>query len=226
MDAAVVAAWIAAGAAALSAVVNAYFIASSGRRQQENELVVSALTHFVGGSQERSAGLATLRVLSGGAGSFPSDASVTQPPPRSWVRVGTRLWLASRAGQSRAAWSRYAPAVGQLFYRQLIYVLCHGRNRWEAHEIANVVAMADWLINDEMLAFDDSRQREHLATAMCTYLNDWEAEVKKVKDKALKNSDEDILPHRSHYESADFVIKKINNEWKKRLKGSSDELSR
>lgn len=72
MDGAVIAAWIAAGAAALSAAVNAYFIASSGRRQQENELVVSALEHFVGGSQERTAGLAALKVLSGGGGLSPA----------------------------------------------------------------------------------------------------------------------------------------------------------
>lgn len=153
MDGAVIAAWIAAGAAALSAAVNAYFIASSGRRQQENELVVSALEHFVGGSQERTAGLAALKVLSGGGGSLPSDASKAQPRPGSWVRSWTRPWFASHAKRSRARWSRYAPAVGQLFYSQLIYVLCHGGNRWRAHEIANVVAMVDWLITDEMLAF-------------------------------------------------------------------------
>ncbi|HEX2320646.1 MAG TPA: ATP-binding protein [Streptosporangiaceae bacterium] len=53
MTGAVIAAWIAA--AALSALVNAYITAWSGRRQRETELVVSSLTHFVGGSQERSA---------------------------------------------------------------------------------------------------------------------------------------------------------------------------
>jgi hypothetical protein len=228
VDAAVVAAWIAAGAAALSAVVNAYFIASSGRRQQENELVVSALTHFVGGSQERSSGLAALKVLSGGEGSFPRDASIAQPPPRSWVRFWTRPLSALRARRSRARWSRYSPAVGQLFYRQLIYVLCHGRRRWEAHEIANVVAMADWLITDDKLAFDDPQQREQLATAMCTYLNDWKAAVVKAKEKALKESDEKAvkesdengLPPHAHYGSVVFVTKKINDEWKQMLGGS------
>jgi hypothetical protein len=225
LDAAVVAAWIAAGAAALSAAVTAYFVASSGRRQQENELVVSALTHFVGRSQERSAGLAALRVLSGGAGSFPRDASMAQPPPGSWVRVFARLWFAARASRSRARWSRYAPAVGQLFYRQLIYVLCHGRNRWEAHEIANVVAMADWLVNDEMLAFNDPQQRKQLDTAMCTYLSDWGAEVKKPKEENLKDPDENSLPPHAHYESVKFVTKKINNEWRKRLTESPNGLS-
>lgn len=191
MDAAVVAAWIAAGAAALSAAVNAYFIASSGRRQQENELVVSALTHFVGGSQERSAGLAALKVLSGSVSSFPSDASTAQPPPADSVRFRARPWFASRARRSRVRWSRYAPAVGQLFYRQLIYVLCHGGRRWEAHEIANVVAMADWLIADKRLAFNDPQQRKQLATAMCTYLNDWDAEVEKAKEKARREAKEE-----------------------------------
>ena len=198
MDAAVIAAWIAAGAAALSAAVNAYFIASSGRRQRENELVVSALTHFVGGSQERSAGLAALRVLSGGEGFFRSDAPMAQPPPGNWIWLRTLLGFASRARRSRAGWSRYAPAVGQLFYRQLTYVLCHGRNRWGAHEIANAVAMADWLINDEMLAFDDSLQREQLATAMCTYLKDWGVEYTKAQEKAPKDSDENTLLAHAH----------------------------
>jgi len=107
----------------------------------------------------------------------------------------------------------------------LIYVLCHGRNRWQAHEIANVVAMVDWLITDEMLAFDNSQQRKQLTEAMCTYLNDWGADVKKAREKALKEEDKNSLPPRAHYESVVFVTKKINDEWKQRLSGSPNESS-
>ncbi len=78
---------------------------------------------------------------------------------------------------------------------------------------------------DEMLAFDHSQQRERLATAMYTYLNDWEAEVKKAKQKALKESDENSLPPHAHYESVVIVTKKINDEWKQKLSGSPNELS-
>jgi hypothetical protein len=139
-DSAVTAAWIAATAVAVSAAINAYLAAWGSRRQRETELIVSALTHLVGGSQERSAGLATLRTL--------------------------------RARTGRRAWGEYSSSVERLLHTQLLYVLVHGRNRWQAHEAANVEVMAEWLLSDQTFSLTE-RDRERLWSAMQRYGDDW-----------------------------------------------------
>lgn len=148
----VLAAWVAAAAAAMSALVNAYITVRVNRHTSEMELVVSALNHFVGGSQERNAGIAALRVLSGAAAT----------PDRK-----RRSYLTGNA--SFRSWHKYGHAVGRLFCGQLVYILTHGKNRFQAHEIANVLAMAEWLFEDKTLGFDPSRDHPDLVAAMNTY---------------------------------------------------------
>jgi hypothetical protein len=97
VDPAVVAAWIAAGVAILAALIGAYLTIWSTQRQRAVDLVVAALSHMGGGSQERSAGVAALLAMRG-----PVDR-----PPGHFDRRG---------------WATYGPAVGQQLFRQLIYV--------------------------------------------------------------------------------------------------------
>jgi hypothetical protein len=141
MDAEVNAAWIAAAAAAIVAGVNGYLGVRAGRRQRDTDLMVNALTHFVGGSQERSAGIAALRVLRG------------------------------PTGRDSRNWRRYGSAVGTLFSSQAIYVLSAGGNRWQAHEVANVIGMVEWLLKDRNLAIDVA-SNEPLTRAMMKYCDD------------------------------------------------------
>lgn len=58
---------------------------------------------------------------------------------------------------------------GQQLYRQLVYVLSHGRNRYKAHEVENVIAMVDWLLNDSVLRFNDPDQKYRLAMVLQPY---------------------------------------------------------
>ena len=106
---------------------------------RDTELIVTALGHLGGGSQERAAGLATLHALE----------SLT----------GIR-------------WPDYSKVVGQLLYTQLLFVLTRGRNRWEAHEVANLTNMSTWLECDATLAPDD-KMKLGLQQAMSTYIDDW-----------------------------------------------------
>jgi hypothetical protein len=77
--------------------------------------MVSALTHFVGGSQQRSAGIAALSAL---------------------------------RGRNARGWRSYSPAISKLFYLQLLYVLQDGQNKYEAHEVANIVQIGGWLFDE------------------------------------------------------------------------------
>ena len=194
VDPNVVAAWIAAAAAGLSAAVNAYLFVWRGRRQRETELLVNALTHFVGGSQQRSAGIAALRVLSG-------------PPKRQARRLPAcvsrvlRRVHSNRSTRAGVGWRRYGPAVGELFTNQVVYVLSEGKNRWKAHEIANVIAMVDWLLADRELDLDAAKRRS-LAAAMGDYLHesakgplnaDWES-LEYIRHKIEEWDDPQLIP--------------------------------
>lgn len=138
------AAVIAAGVSLVVAAVSAYFTIWSTHRQRTVDLIVAALEHMTGGSQERGAGLAALRALRG---------------RQSKAHIFERL-----------AWKPYGPVVGQQLYRQLIYVLNYGRNKYEAHEIENVIVMLDWLTKDELLLGScDPAQRRRLSASLTNY---------------------------------------------------------
>src|SRR5881409_3714773 len=98
MDPAVGAAWIGASIALIAAVVSAYLTLSSSHRQRAVDLVVAALSHMGGGSQERSAGVAALMALRGPLGKRPGHFY-------------------------KRGWDFYGPAVGQQLFRQLMYLL-------------------------------------------------------------------------------------------------------
>lgn len=144
----VVAAYVAAGAAAFSAAVSFFATAWNGRRQRTADMLVSALAQFEGGSQKRSVGIASLRVLS---------------------KRRSRMPLASVP----VGWRAYRDTVSELFYSQLLYLFVHGSNRWESHEIANMTAMADWLLCEGSLRFDDKDDKARLCSAMIRYITDW-----------------------------------------------------
>ncbi|MFH8251269.1 hypothetical protein ACH3VR_12935 [Microbacterium sp. B2969] len=134
---AVIAAISAVVAGAVAAVVQLV----SGNRQRENELVVNAFSNLGGGSQKRTAGIATLKAV---------------------------LGPARRLGMRRR--SRYDDAVSSEFEAQLIYVLTNGKRRWAAHEVANMIAMGSWLF-DVRRASPVGARRDILVAAMETYLS-------------------------------------------------------
>jgi hypothetical protein len=145
VDPAVIAAWIGAGIAVLVALLSAYFTVWSSYRQRAVDLVVAALSHMGGGTQERSSGIAALMALRG-------------PLARQPGRFDSR------------GWAIYGPAVGQQLYRQLIYVLNQGKEPYDAHEVENVISMTEWLTSDSRrLGFCDPGQRHRLAVSLAAY---------------------------------------------------------
>lgn len=145
---------ISAVAALLAAGLSAFVLLRVNRLQRgvslvvadktrEAQLVIGALDHLIGGSQERTAGLAALRVL-----------SETTDDLR---------------------WATYKPAITDLLSVQAQYVLTGGRNRWEAHEIANVRTIASWFLQGNGWT-GDAAEVSRVRTAAERYISDWEAE--------------------------------------------------
>ncbi|MFD7626265.1 hypothetical protein ACFV7Q_09485 [Streptomyces sp. NPDC059851] len=142
------AAWIALA----GVLVTGALALRSSHRQRADQLVTAALSHMGGGTQERSAGVAALRAFRG-------------PIGRGWfgrTRRPRLFW--------RLDWKRYAPAVREQLFRQLVYVLTHGRQRFHAHEVENAMAMIEWLLDDELLEFCESGKRVRLAEAIDAYV--------------------------------------------------------
>jgi hypothetical protein len=161
VDPAVVAALIAAGVAVVAALASAYLAVWGTIRQHAVDLVVAALSHMGGGTQERSAGVAALMAMRG-------------PIDRRPRRV------------DRGGWAIYGPAIGQQLYRQLIYVLNLGKGNDAAHEIENIIAMTDWLLGDKArLGFTDRGQMHRLAVSIKAYKRDREAPVRELQDTSL-----------------------------------------
>lgn len=163
-DAAVIAAWIGAGVALLVALISGLVSVWSSSRQRAVNLVVAALSHMEGGSQERSAGIAALRAMRG-------------PLERRPRRFNSNGWVL------------YGPSVGQQLYRQLIYVLVHGDRKYFAHEAENIIAMMEWLLTDESLQFDDRGERNRLARAVEAYGEGLPAPDATATSKAAAGSD-------------------------------------
>jgi hypothetical protein len=161
MDPAVVAALITAGVAVVAALASAYLAVWGTIRQHAVDLVVAALSHMGGGTQERSAGVAALMAMRG-------------PIDREPSRV------------DRGGWTIYGPAIGQQLYRQLIYVLNLGRGNDAAHEIENIIAMTDWLLGDKArLGFTDPGQMHRLAVSIKAYKGNREAPAREPQDTSL-----------------------------------------
>lgn len=80
---------------------------------------------------------------------------------------------ALRALSKGPQWHEYQDAVGVLFYSQLLYLFAHGSNRWESHEVANMTEMADWLLCEGSLKFEDQGDKDRLWSAMIRYITDY-----------------------------------------------------
>jgi hypothetical protein len=132
---------LAGGVSLVVAMAGAYVAVWSVNRQRTVALIVAALEHMTGGSQERGAGLAALAAL---RGTRSRD-----------IGFGRRRWLDHQA------------AIGQHLYRQLIYVMNYGSNRGQAHEIENIRVMLDLLLSeDHLIEVCDRGQVERLQDSL------------------------------------------------------------
>lgn len=76
-----------------------------------------------------------------------------------------------------SGWTRYQGTIASLLLGQLLYVLGHGRNRWETHEAMNLRAMAARLLGEQDLKSAlSAADRESLANAMRRYQDEWRQE--------------------------------------------------
>ena len=150
----VIAAWIAAAAATLSAVASIIANVRTARLSREvsvliaetsieTQLVVQALNNLIGGSQKRATGLAALRIL--------------------------------KAITPDARWNYYDQAVTQLIATQVEYLLTGGTNRWEAHEIQNIREAARWFVRDGHWTSDE--RYGELKDAAWRYISSWNLEL-------------------------------------------------
>ncbi len=160
-DPQVVVAWIAAGAAPLTAVISGHLTWRignlSGQVQQsiadrltETDLILTAFNHLGGGSQERTTGIAALRIL--------EDTALDGP------------------------WRNYREALHDLLTTQLQFVLTGGHNRWETHEIANAREIARRLLDDKKrLRFDYAQQDIARVVQRCK--SDWQKRPRNNNEK-------------------------------------------
>lgn len=110
--------------------------------------------------------------------------------------------------RNRRAWNEYRGAVSQLFYRQLLYLFAHGENRWQAHEIANIEAMTEWLLDGNMSMTPDMKCR--LSGVMGSYEEAWK-EKQRQSEKERREGDPDP-------ESVEYLRKRIG-DWRHLLDG-------
>jgi hypothetical protein len=149
MNGQIVAAWISAAFAVLVGGIAALVAVSIHRREQVAQIIIAALEHMGGKTQERSAGLAALDVM-------------THRAKR-------------RAIALRRVWKVYSPAVGRQLFRQLTYVLNYGENRCKDHEIENLIVMFGWLLDDNRFQFDALEERSRLRDSLEKYVKQLES---------------------------------------------------
>lgn len=75
-------------------------------------------------------------------------------------------------------WAQYRTTAACLFVSQLRYLLAHGGNRWESHEIRNIEDMMSLLIEDNALG--QASRDPGLHEAMQSYMRDWETYTRDV----------------------------------------------
>ena len=115
--------------------------------------------------------------------------------------------LAVLRQRSNEAWTETQGAVRGLFYRQLLYLFAHGRNRWQAHEISNMEAMTEWLLTDDSPL--QSPMSDRLLSAMTSYRNAWDPKT---------------APPEADADAVDYLLKRIE-EWQPKLTGGEGEPS-
>jgi hypothetical protein len=105
----------------------------------------------------------------------------------------------------RKAWGSYRDTVRQLFYSQLLYLYAHGSNRWQEHEIANIIEMTRWLFNDKYLGPLPEHMKESLLSVMKTYASqDFDSLDPDVKKHGSKSGVKRLQEH-------------ISKDWKPKL---------
>jgi hypothetical protein len=57
---------------------------------------------------------------------------------------------------------------------QLLYLYTYGSNRFEIHELANIITMTDWLLSDQLILFMSLEQRGSLLEAMMKFKSEAE----------------------------------------------------
>lgn len=113
-----------------------------------------------------------------------------------------------RCSKDRAkAWDEYRDTITQLYYRQLLYLFVHGNNRWEAHEVAHMEQMTEWLLDGGVLPPPSETMKERLANAMTSYKQDWEALPRERRDTADD-------------QSVDYLLRRID-QWQSGLRRST-----
>jgi hypothetical protein len=132
--------------------------AEQQHKQQLADMAATALKHFTGGTQNRSAGIAALRIVRAGSKDFDGDE----------------------------VWKTYGPAIQGLLYSQLLYLYEKGAperdargkdtrekdekkgiNKTEPHEAANIELMSDWLFGKDFQL--DSQMKAKLEEAQRHY---------------------------------------------------------
>jgi hypothetical protein len=79
--------------------------------------------------------------------------------------------LAALRASSPRLWRYHDTAVRDFLFAQCVYLLCHGSNRFQAHEIANLRQMLSWIVptgagRSELAEW----QQQHLHDAARSYL--------------------------------------------------------
>ena len=86
-------------------------------------------------------------------------------------------------------WHSYQDTTRQLFYSQLLYLYEHASNRWQEHEISNIVVMTSWLFDDKYLGPLPGYMKEPLLTVMEAYRSqDFDKLEPKVKEHGSKSA--------------------------------------
>ena len=108
----------------------------------------------------------------------------------------------------RKAWRSYRDTTRQLFYSQLLYLYRHASNRWQEHEISNIVVMTSWLFDDKYLGPLPGYMKEPLLTVMEAYRSqDFDKLEPKVKEHGSKSA-------------VTRLQGCIRNDWKPKLEGT------
>ena len=195
---------------AVTVAITAYLSLRQIRSQHQRELLVSALEHMVGGSQSRAVGIAALRMLMD-TNSKDSDKGGAERPHDS-VRFVSKRWL-----------KEYGRGVAHLLYTQMVYLLVHGGNRGQSHEVANVIAMGELLFSEPLVRYLNELQRGHLAVSMQSYL-DRETSVPSnivpVLEKSERGRKSDDKPPEDHPQSVYLLKNTITRNWE-RFRGPS-----
>lgn len=138
--------WVAVATAATAfaaiavAVVTIRSTAAQNRRQQLAGMATTAIGYFTGHTQNRSAGIAALKMVQTGLAVLKTDEQ-----------------------------ELYHAGIRALLYGQLLFVYRYGQNKFEVHEIYNLEAMSDWLCSKEIICGLSEDQIENIVNAMEAY---------------------------------------------------------